>query len=42
MALVEPSDYVPREGHTPPVPQWKNVPAFREVLPASDPARDTS
>ena len=42
MALVEPSAYVPREGHTPPVPQWKNVPAFREVLPAGDPARDAS
>jgi uncharacterized protein len=40
MALVEPSPYVPREGHTPPVPQWKNVPAFRKVLPAGDPARE--
>jgi uncharacterized protein len=42
MALVEPSAYVPREGHTPPVPQWKNVPALREVLPAGDPARGAS
>jgi uncharacterized protein len=42
MALVEPSAYVPREGHMPPVPQWKNVPALREVLPAGDPARGAS
>jgi hypothetical protein len=42
MALVEASPYVPREGHAPPVPQWKTVPAFREVLPAGDPARGAS
>lgn len=39
MALVEPSDYVPRPGHTPPVPRWKTFDAFRDVLPAGDPAR---
>lgn len=39
MALVEASPYVPRAGHSPPVPAWKTVPAFREVLPAGDPAR---
>jgi uncharacterized protein len=39
MALLEPSPHVPREGHTPPVPRWKTFDAFREVLPAGDPAR---
>jgi uncharacterized protein len=39
MALVEPSSYVPRDGHTPPVPRWKTFEAFRDVLPAADPAR---
>jgi predicted pyridoxine 5'-phosphate oxidase superfamily flavin-nucleotide-binding protein len=33
MQLMEPSAYVPREGHEPPVPAWKQQPAFREVLP---------
>ena len=36
MQLIEPSTYVPREGHEPPVPAWKQQPAFREVLPKSD------
>jgi uncharacterized protein len=40
MTLVEPSAYVPREGHTPPVPRWKTFDAFRDVLPAGDPGRD--
>lgn len=40
MALVEPWPYVPRDGHTPPVPQWETMPAFR--LPAGDPGREAS
>ena len=36
MQLIEPSTYVPHEGHEPPVPAWKQQPAFREVLPKSD------
>jgi len=39
MALVEESTYAPCEGHTPPVPEWKTRPVFREVLPPGDPAR---
>ena len=39
MQLVEESDYAPCEGHTPPVPDWKRRPEFREVLPPGDPAR---
>ena len=38
MTLVEESRYAPAEGHTPPVPEWKTRPVFREVLPPSDPA----
>jgi predicted pyridoxine 5'-phosphate oxidase superfamily flavin-nucleotide-binding protein len=37
MQLTEESPYVPREGHTPPVPGWKQMPQFREVLPPGDP-----
>jgi len=33
MKLVEASPYAPCEGHTPPVPKWKERPEFREVLP---------
>jgi predicted pyridoxine 5'-phosphate oxidase superfamily flavin-nucleotide-binding protein len=33
MQLVEESPYAPAEGHTPPEPEWKQRPAFREVLP---------
>jgi predicted pyridoxine 5'-phosphate oxidase superfamily flavin-nucleotide-binding protein len=33
MQLVEESPYAPREGYTPPVPEWKQRPAFRDVLP---------
>jgi uncharacterized protein len=33
MQLVELSTYAPRPGHEPPVPAWKQMPAFREVLP---------
>jgi len=42
MQVIEQSAYVPREGHTPPVPAWKQRPEFREVLPPGDPAADTS
>jgi predicted pyridoxine 5'-phosphate oxidase superfamily flavin-nucleotide-binding protein len=42
MEVVEPSPYVPREGHTPPVPKWKRFDAFRDVLAAGDPALTTS
>ena len=38
MQLVEASSYAPCEGHTPPVPEWKQRPVFREVLPPGDPA----
>lgn len=33
MQLIEQSVYAPRVGHTPPVPEWKQRPEFREVLP---------
>lgn len=32
-ATVEPSPYVPREGSTPPVPNWKRMALFADVLP---------
>lgn len=38
MPLVEQSPYAPCEGHTPPVPKWKERPEFREVLPPGDPS----
>ena len=38
MSMVETSAYAPAEGHTPPVPEWKTRPHFREVLPPDDPA----
>jgi len=38
MQIVEESPYAPCEGHTPPVPEWKTRPVFREVLPPTDPA----
>ena len=40
MQLVEQSAYAPCEGHTPPVPKWKQFPEFRDVLPPGDPARN--
>jgi predicted pyridoxine 5'-phosphate oxidase superfamily flavin-nucleotide-binding protein len=40
MQMVETSAYAPCEGHTPPVPKWKQFPEFRDVLPPGDPARD--
>ena len=36
---IEPSPYVPRVGHTLPVPKWKRFDAFADVLPRDDPAR---
>jgi len=38
MSITEPSPYVPREGHTPPVPAWKRFDAFCDVLPRGDAA----
>jgi len=40
--LVERSVYVPRAGCAVPIPDWKKQPDVRQVLPANDPARDTS
>jgi predicted pyridoxine 5'-phosphate oxidase superfamily flavin-nucleotide-binding protein len=37
--LVERSAFIPREHHTPPVPQWKKEDWACDVLPATDPAR---
>lgn len=39
MQIIERSAYASCEGHTPPVPKWKQFPEFREVLPPGDPAR---
>jgi predicted pyridoxine 5'-phosphate oxidase superfamily flavin-nucleotide-binding protein len=38
MTMVEESPYAPCEGRTPPVPEWKTRPGFREVLPPGDPS----
>ena len=40
LATAEPSPYVPREGYTPPVPKWKRMEMFCDVLPRGDPARE--
>ena len=37
MQMVEESPYAPCEGHTPPIPEWKTRPVFREVLPPAIP-----
>ena len=37
--LVERSAFIPRPGHTPPVPDWKRADWARDVLPAGDPAQ---
>ena len=42
MQVVEASPYVPCAGYTPPVPEWKKMPAFCEVLPPGDPSADAS
>ena len=36
MKLAEHSVYAPRPDHIPPVPAWKLMPAFQEVLPKQD------
>ena len=41
MQIIEQSVYAPCEGHTPPVPKWKQFPEFLEVLPPGDPAADS-
>jgi len=33
MQLVEASVYAPRKGYTPPAPEWKAKPDYRDVLP---------
>ena len=33
MQIVEPSVYVPRPEHTPPVPEWKTRDVYKDVLP---------
>jgi predicted pyridoxine 5'-phosphate oxidase superfamily flavin-nucleotide-binding protein len=38
MQVIEPSAHAPRAGHTPPVPEWKRRPEYRDVLPPGDPA----
>ena len=38
MQIVEHSVYAPRENYTPPIPEWKERPVFREVLPDCDSA----
>jgi predicted pyridoxine 5'-phosphate oxidase superfamily flavin-nucleotide-binding protein len=35
------SEFVPREGHEPPTPEWKTYEVIAEALPADDPARPT-
>ncbi len=37
---AEISEFVPREGHRPPVPEWKRIEGITEFLPADDPARN--
>jgi len=36
MGVTEPSPYVPREGETPPVPKWKQMESFCDVLPRAE------
>jgi len=38
MHLVEYSVHAPHRGHTPPVPDWKRMPAFKDHLPQTGPA----
>jgi len=33
------SEFVPRDGHTPPTPEWKTYDFIADALPADDPAR---
>jgi len=39
MQIVEASVYAPCAGRTPPVPSWKKLPHFNEVLPPEDGAK---
>ncbi len=34
------SEFAPRAGQVPPVPAWKRLDMFRNVLPAGDPAKE--
>jgi len=36
MPVAEQSVYVPAANTTPPIPKWKQMPEFREVLPPDD------
>ncbi len=38
MKLVERSVYAPAPNHTPPVPDWKRMPVFKDHLPKTGPA----
>jgi predicted pyridoxine 5'-phosphate oxidase superfamily flavin-nucleotide-binding protein len=40
MNVVEPSPFVPHAGQAAPVPRWKRMDDFRDVLARDDPARD--
>jgi predicted pyridoxine 5'-phosphate oxidase superfamily flavin-nucleotide-binding protein len=40
MSVVEPSPFVPHAGQAVPVPRWKRMDDFRDVLARDDPARD--
>jgi predicted pyridoxine 5'-phosphate oxidase superfamily flavin-nucleotide-binding protein len=33
------SEFVPRDGHVPPTPEWKTYDVLNDALPANDPAR---
>ena len=35
MQLVEHSVYAPKDGHVPPVPEWKQMDLFKDVLPGT-------
>jgi predicted pyridoxine 5'-phosphate oxidase superfamily flavin-nucleotide-binding protein len=37
LAAGTPSAYVPRAGHTPPIPEWKTYPFVTPLLPDTDP-----
>lgn len=38
MQVIEHSIYAPDVGHTPPVPDWKRMPVFKDHLPKTGPA----
>ncbi len=40
MSVVEPSPFVPHAGQAAPVPRWKRMDDFRDVLARDDPARN--